>query len=112
MAERVAGEQGDPAAPHQFAWAEERLIAEHLQAGGFTEHHVEALDFTMGYRSAADWWEAQLSFSSFFARAVARANDSQLAELREAVDRHAEDFSGADGRVRIPARTWVAWAAA
>jgi SAM-dependent methyltransferase len=109
---RGLAEPPQPGLPGQFACAPDGLLAEQLEAAGFGEHHVEALDFTMGYRSAADWWEAQSSFSSFFARAVARANDSQLAELREAVDRHAEDFSGADGRVRIPARTWVAWAAA
>ena len=88
------------------------MLAEQLEAAGFVEHHVEALDFTLDYRSAADWWESQLSFSSRFARAVASADDDQLAELREAVDRLAERFSGRDGGLRVPARTWVAWAAA
>jgi hypothetical protein len=32
--------------------------------------------------------------------------------VRAAVERHAERFADADGRLRIPARTWVAWGAA
>ena len=101
-----------PGLPGQFTWGADGVLAEQLEAAGFVEHHVEALDFTLDYRSAADWWESQLSFSSRFARAVASADDDQLAELREAVDRHAERFSGRDGGLRVPARTWVAWAAA
>jgi SAM-dependent methyltransferase len=105
-------EPPQPGLPGQFAWARDGLIAEQLEAAGFGEQHVEALDFTIDYRSATDWWEAQSSFSSFFAQALARADADRLAEIRAAVDRHAERFSGADGHVRIPARTWVAWAGA
>ena len=105
-------EPPQPGMPGQFTWAREGLIAEQLDAAGFGEHHVEALEFTMDYRSAADWWESQSSFSSWFARAVASADDDELAELREAFERQAERFSGPDGGLRVPARTWVAWAAA
>ena len=98
--------------PGQYAWADERVIAEHLEAAGFAEHHVEPLEFTIEYRSAADWWQSQSQFSRWFADAVARANDDDLAEVSDAVDRHAEQFAAEDGRLRIPARTWVAWAAA
>jgi SAM-dependent methyltransferase len=98
--------------PGQYAWADERVIAEHLEAAGFAEHHVEPLEFTIEYRSAADWWQSQSDFSRWFADAVARANDDDLAEVSDAVDRHAEQFAAEDGRLRIPARTWVGWAAA
>ena len=112
MAERGLGEPHDPDLPHQFSWAGEGLIAEQLEAAGFTEHHVEALDFTMDYPSAAGWWEAQSSLSSRFAAALARASPDDLAAVRAAVERHAERFRATDGTIRIPARTWVAWAAA
>jgi len=105
-------EPPEPGLPGQFAWARDGVTAEQLEAAGFGEHHVEALEFTMDYRSAADWWESQSSFSSWFARAVASADDDELAELREAFERQAERFSGPDGGLRVPARTWVAWAAA
>ena len=105
-------EPPQPGLPGQFAWAEEGVIAEQLDAAGFDEHHVEALDFTIDYRSAVDWWESQSAFSTWFAQAVARADDDQLAAVGDAIDRHAQRFASADGALCVPARTWVAWAAA
>jgi SAM-dependent methyltransferase len=112
LSERGVGEQGEPAGPHQFTWAEEGLIARHLQAAGFTEHHAETLEFTIDYRSAEDWWAAQSDLSARFAEALRSAGDDDIAAAREAVDRHAERFAADDGTLRIPARAWVAWAAA
>jgi hypothetical protein len=43
---------------------------------------------------------------------VAGASDDDLAHVSDAIDRHAEQFAVEDGRLRVPARTWVAWAAA
>jgi len=99
-------------APGQFAWAREGLVAEQLAAAGFASHHVEALDFTIDFRSPADWWAAQSAWSRWFAQAVERASDDDIAAIGESLDRHAERFAAADGTLRIPARTWVAWAAA
>ena len=73
---------------------------------------MQALDFTIDYRSPADWWTSQSDFSVWFAGAVARASDDDLAAIGDAIDRHAERFAAGDGSLRIPARTWVAWAAA
>jgi SAM-dependent methyltransferase len=98
--------------PGQFAWAPEGIIAEHLDAAGFGEHHVEALEFTYDYRSAADWWAAGCDFSAWFADAVERAGDDEIAAVSDAIDRHAQRFVAGDGTLRIPARTWVAWAVA
>ena len=48
MIERGLAERPGPDVPGQFAWADERRIAETLDAAGFGEHHVEALDFAAG----------------------------------------------------------------
>jgi SAM-dependent methyltransferase len=101
-----------PGLPGPFAWAENGVIAEQLDAAGFTEHHVEPLDFDRPYRSAADWWNDHVTVSTWFAQAVARASDDELAAIGDAIDEHAERFKQPDGTLRIPARTWVAWAAA
>jgi ubiquinone/menaquinone biosynthesis C-methylase UbiE len=105
-------EEAQPGLPGPFAWAEEGAIAEQLDAAGFAEHHVEPLDFTFDYRSASDWWTAQMTFSQWFANAVAAADDDAIAAVADAVDRHAERFAQSDGTLRLPARTWVAWATA
>jgi SAM-dependent methyltransferase len=109
---RDLAETPAPDLPGPFAWAEEGVIAEQLEAAGFTEHHVEPLDFAYPYRSAADWWAAQTAFSTWFAEASARASDDDLAAMGDAVDRHAERFKHRDGTLHVPARTWVAWASA
>lgn len=102
----------DPDQPGPFRWAREGLIAEQLEAAGFTEHHVEPLDFPTEYRSPADWWQQTTACSSRFASAVAGAPDDMVDAVAEALDRHAEGFRQEDGTLRFPARTWVAWAAA
>jgi len=109
MAERGVGEPPRPDAPNQFTWGPEGLIAEHLEAAGFTEHHVAALAFTIDYPSVDDWWAAQSELSASFGAAVASASADDLAAVRAAVERHAERFAASDGTLRVPARTWVAW---
>jgi SAM-dependent methyltransferase len=102
----------DPDAPGQFAWAPDGLIADRLDGAGFTEHQVEPLDFPMDYRSPADWWRQLLACSRRMATAVAAAGDDVVDEIAETLDREAEAFRRPDGTLRVPARTWVAWAAA
>jgi SAM-dependent methyltransferase len=112
MIEHGVVEPGDPAAPSQFTWAQPGLVAQHLDAAGFAEHHVEALEFTIDYSSTADWWEAQSDLSGMFRAALRNAGPDEVAAVRAAVERHAERFATADGTLRLPACTWVAWAAA
>ena len=112
LSDRGVGEQSDPSSPHQFSWAPDGVVAEQLAAAGFGEHHVETLEFTIDYRSAADWWAAQSDLSARFSSALSGASQQDIAAVRAAVERHAERFAAPDGTLRIPARTWVAWAAA
>lgn len=109
---RGLAEPPDPALPHQFAWAAEGVIAEQLEAAGFAEHAVEALDFPMTYRSPADWWATLAACSGRFAAAVEAAHPDVVDDVGAALDQHAERFRAADGTLQLPARTWVAWAAA
>jgi SAM-dependent methyltransferase len=105
-------EPPEPGVPGQFAWARSGLIGELLEAAGFGEHHVEALDFPFTYRSAADWWRTLLCCSNRLATAVAQADDATVDAIAGKLDEHAEAFRQPDGTLRIPGRTWVAWASA
>jgi SAM-dependent methyltransferase len=102
-------EPPEPGAPGPFAWAEPGVIADLLDVAGFTEHHVEALDFAYVYRSPADWWRMLTACSNMMASAVARAGDDVVDAIGEALDRESEAFRQPDGTLRVPARTWVAW---
>jgi SAM-dependent methyltransferase len=112
LVERGLLEAPDPEAPGQFRWAREGLIADQLDAAGFAEHHVEPLDFPIRFTSVDDWWDAQSAQSSRFAGALRGAGADDVAAVRAAVERHAQDFADGGGGLRIPARSWVAWAAA
>ena len=105
-------EPPDPAAPGQFVWAREGVIAEHLEATGFTEHRVEPLDFAYELASLEDWWGMLLDLSKMFADAVGAADPRVVSEVRAALEQDAERFIAADGTLVMPARTWVAWASA
>ena len=110
LAKRGLIEPPDPSAPGQFAWAREGLIAEHLEAAGFTDHHVDTVDFEVAYTSLDDWWDAHLDLSAMFREAIARADPAVAAEVRAAAAEAAEPYTQADGSLAMPARTWVAWA--
>jgi SAM-dependent methyltransferase len=110
MVERGLMEPPDPQAPGQFAWAREGVIAELLQAAGFTAHDVRPLDFTLEFASFDEWWSTNLDLSNFFADAARAADPAVLEEVRADVQREAQRFARDDGRVVVPARTWVAWA--
>jgi hypothetical protein len=105
-------EPPDPDAPGQFVWAREGVIAEHLEAAGFTEHGVEPLDFAYELTSLEDWWGMLLDLSKMFADAVGAADPRVVSEVRAALEQDAERFIAADGTLVMPARTWVAWASA
>ena len=112
MVERGLMEPPETDAPGQFAWAPEGLIAERLEAAGFTEHHVEPLDFAIEFDSFEDWWAMNLELSRWFGDAARAADPDVLEEVRAAVAQQAERFTAEDGTLVLPARTWVAWASA
>ena len=95
----------DPAEPSgQFAWAEEGIIASHLENAGFVEFEVETVDFPIRYPSVEGWWATTRSMGIRAGRA--RVDDP--AELLAALADAARAWTAADGSLAIPARTWVA----
>ena len=88
------------------------IIAEQLENAGFSEHHVEPLDFPVDFRSPADWWTQTIACSNRFATAIDGAPDDVVDGIAERLDEHAARFRLKDGTLRLPARTWVAWATA
>jgi SAM-dependent methyltransferase len=90
--------------PGQFAWAAEGVIAEHLEAAGFVDYEVTALDFTMRYASVQDWWATARATSL----SVREARVDDEAEVIAALAQATRAWTAPDGSVALPARTWVA----
>jgi SAM-dependent methyltransferase len=104
LLERGLVEPVEPGPGGQFAWGEEGIIAEHLQAAGFVEYEVEAVDFPIRYASVEAWWETTRSMGLRARNARIPDEHEWLNALREA----ARDWTQDDGSLAIPARTWVA----
>jgi SAM-dependent methyltransferase len=104
LIERGILEPLEPGGPGQFAWGREGVIAEHLDAAGFVEYEVEALDFRMRYASAADWWASSRAMGIRVSTAHVPDEDEVIAALADA----AATWTTRDGALEIPARTWLA----
>jgi SAM-dependent methyltransferase len=105
LEERGLIEPADSAGPGgQFSWGEEGLVAENLEAAGFVDYDVEALDFPITYPSARDWWATSRSMGV----RVAQANVPDEDEVIDALADAAVQWTNDDGSIAVPARTWVA----
>ena len=112
LVERGHLERPDPDEPGQFAWARAGTIEEHVEAAGFTELEVDTVDFVIIHPSVDAWIAATRDLASRFRAALdglpAAERDDAIAAMRE----RAIPFVQEDGSVVLPARTWVAAAAA
>ena len=105
-------EPPDPDAPGQFAWAPEGVIAERLEEAGFVDYEIAAVDFTIAYASAEDWWATTSDMSMRFADATRAMDAATRAEIMAALAEAAAPYTDGDGAIAIPARTWTAVATA
>ena len=63
-AERADLIEPHPPGPGQFAWADPNEIQETMEAAGFVEPEIDAVDFTIHYDDVDDWWVAQTQMST------------------------------------------------
>jgi SAM-dependent methyltransferase len=97
-----------PPGPGQFAWAEEGVIADQLEAAGFVEYEVEAIDFTFRHASVRAWWQTGRDMSQRIGDATAGLSRGEEDEIVAALAERAAGWTAADGSLALPARTWVA----
>jgi ubiquinone/menaquinone biosynthesis C-methylase UbiE len=117
LGRRVTIERGlvpppEPGMPGPFSFAEPGRIEELLEATGFDDIVVEAVDFTFDARSLDAWWEQTLRTSPTMEEMVSGLSPADHYGLRDAFDAAYADFVAPDGSVSLPARTLVAAAGA
>jgi SAM-dependent methyltransferase len=101
-----------PPGPGQFAWQDRDVIAEHMEAAGFIEPEIRAVEFVIPYDDVDDWWVAQTHMSVGTALADERLDFATRSDVLADLERAAEPFLQPDDSLRIPAKTWVATATA
>ena len=112
LVDRGIVERPDPLAPGQFAWSREGVIAEHLEAAGFTDPAVETVSFAMTYADAEEWIATQRDLSPGARDALDGLDAITREDVLAAVRSKAADFERPDGSLVIPAASWVAVATA
>jgi SAM-dependent methyltransferase len=112
LVERGHMERPDPTAPGQFAWARTGTIEERLEAAGFTEFEVDTVDFAYPFPSFDEWIATQRDLASRFREALDGLAPDERDDVLAAVREQALPFVQEDGSLVLPARTWVAAAAA
>ena len=98
--------------PGQFTWADPNLIIDTMEAAGFVQPEVEAVDFVMRFADFDDWW-THITLTSGTVGAVDEKLDfATRSDVLADLEKLAEPFTQPDDRLEIPARTWIATATA
>ena len=106
------GERPNADEPGPFAFGDRSRLEELLDASGFEDVHIEAVDFAFTFASQDEHFEHQLAMSTRLGEQVAGLSPADHTALRDAVDARTAQYLADDGALRLPARTWVAAASA
>jgi SAM-dependent methyltransferase len=102
-----ADAQGDPP-PGPFALADADRVRELLDAAGFVEVRIEALELVRRQQSFDEFWETTLDLSRTFHDAVLARPEREIERIKASLGERLRPYTAADGTLEIPARTLVA----
>ena len=100
--------QPDPDAPGMFALAPPGRLQGVLESAGFLDVVVEAVEPPRAFDSVDEYVAETRDLSSMFAEVFDPLSDAQRAEVVGRVSELAQPYVGADGKLRLPARSLVA----
>jgi len=98
--------------PGQFTWANPNDIIETMEAAGFIDPQIDAIDFTMRFENLDDWWVHVTSTSTRSKDADEQMDFATRSDVLAELEAQSEPFEQPDDRLEIPARTWIATATA
>jgi SAM-dependent methyltransferase len=101
-----------PDGPGPFALGSEAAVVELLDATGFGDAEVAALDLVVGAPSLDAWWDHVMQTSITTAELVRGLAPADHYRLRDLVDAGYSEYVRDDGTLEAPARALVAAAAA
>jgi SAM-dependent methyltransferase len=112
VAARGLMEPPPPDEPGPYSFARPGRIEELLDATGFDDVEVSAIDFHFEASSLDDYWEHTTRTSPTLGPVVRGLSPADHYALRDAIDARFAPYVQTGGTVRIPARTLVAAASA
>lgn len=102
--------QPDVFQPGVFSLCDREALEERISGAGFTGVSVETLALTREHESFEEFWEMTLDMSASVHNAVMSCPQSEIEQIKEAVQESLMPFTGADGAMEIPAVTLLACA--
>jgi SAM-dependent methyltransferase len=112
LGERGLGPMFPPGAPGPFALSAPGAVQELLEATGFDDIEVQAVDLVFEPPSLDAWWEHVMQTSTSTAALVRGLAPAEHHALRDAVDAGYVPFVRDDGSLRLPGRALAAAATA
>jgi SAM-dependent methyltransferase len=100
--------QPDPDAPGMFALAPPGRLQGLLEDAGFIDAVVEAVEPPRAFESVEEYVLETRDLSSMFGEVFEPLSDEQRSEVLARVSELAQPYIGADGKLRLPARSLVA----
>ena len=100
--------QPDPDAPGMFALAPPGRLRELLEDAGFVDVLVETVEPARAFDSVEEYIAETHDLSSVFGQVFDALSEDQRAQVTGRVAELARPFIGADGMLRLPARSLVA----
>jgi SAM-dependent methyltransferase len=100
--------QPDPDAPGMFALAPPGRLQDLLEGAGFVDVVVETVEPPRAFDSVAEYIAETDDLSSMFGEVFDPLSDEQRAQVIARVTELAQPYIGADGTLRLPARSLVA----
>jgi ubiquinone/menaquinone biosynthesis C-methylase UbiE len=97
-----------PGTPGPFAIPEPEPLTELLEAAGFADVAVRAVDFHFAAASGDEWWEHLLQTSGRLRPTLEGLSPAEHTAVRDALDAALAPYAQEDGSLRMPARTQVA----
>ena len=102
----------DEGAPGQFAWARPGLIQELLEEAGFVDEiEVETVSWDFADEDFEQWWHRTTDMSRI-GQAINSLPTAEQDDLREIMRSKLARYEAGDGKLHLPACTWVAAATA
>ena len=108
LAERGVIERPPPGTPGPFVLGDPDRLRSMLDEAGFADVEVERVGVEQVHPSFDAFWDSTLDLSRMFHDAVLSRPEGEVDEIRAALRERLEQFTGADGELRIPGRSLVA----
>lgn len=102
----------DPDQPGMFALANQDRVRRLLEDAGFLEVRIDSVGLTRTNANVAQFLDETVDLSAQFGEVWRRLSERHRDEVRERIVALTAPFTGADGSVRLPARSLVAAASA